>query len=84
MQLKTATDQATQRVRPWNCWIVLQPTGNYYLTSRKADAVKDEIVVGVVRKGTTYVEFLRPRCWQPQRPVPVSPGDPPQHTGITG
>jgi hypothetical protein len=64
MTFEAATDFAARTLRSWNCWIVLQPTGNFYLTDRKADAAPGELVVAVCRRGTAVVESILPRAWR--------------------
>jgi hypothetical protein len=58
--------QALSRVRDYNVWLVLQPSGNIYLTSHKRTASKCEVVLGVVRRGTDVYEPLAPPCWLPR------------------
>jgi hypothetical protein len=65
---------ALSRVRDYNVWLVLQPSGNIYLTSHKRTASKCEVVLGVVRRGTDVYEPLAPPCWLPREerePAPI-------------
>ncbi len=57
---------ALSRVRSWNVWLVLQPSGNVYLTDkmRDADTAHGEVVLGVVRRGTSVYEPAVPRAWK--------------------
>jgi hypothetical protein len=57
---------ALSRVRDYNVWLVLEPSGNVYLTSHKRTARKCDVVLGVVRRGTDIYEPIAPPCWLPR------------------
>lgn len=55
--------QVSDGVRTYNRWIVLEPSGNYYRTSNRRLIAKGDVVVAVVRKGTTTLERILPKSW---------------------
>jgi hypothetical protein len=65
MTFDDALSEAEARTRPYNVWVLREPSGNYYLSdaSRGRQVTPGSVPVAVVRRGATRAERRLPKAW---------------------